>query len=192
MYALYRGLSSGLCRFNRWMAILSAFLIFFATLILSYEVITRYVINVANDWVIELCIFLLIAATFLSAGYTQAERGHVGIEVLDEVMSPKWNRIRRLFGDALSLVVVGFIGHNAWHFTIDAYTQGWTSSSSWGPSLAIPYFLMAFGLTTLCLQMLVQIVDGLARLGRQEYAEKLAGAGEPASTAVTAQKLTGV
>lgn len=187
MYALYRVLGSGLCRFNRAMAIVSAFLIFFATLVLTYEVLTRYVMKVANDWVIELCIFLLIAATFLSAGYTQAERGHVGIEVLDEVMSPKWNRIRMVFADVLSLLVIGFVAHNAWHFTIDAYTQGWTTSSSWGPSLAVPYFLMAFGLSTLGLQMLVQIVEGLIDIrGKQHAGEKAA-----ARAAAPAQKLTG-
>lgn len=190
MYPLFRVLNSGLYRFNRWMAILSAFLIFFATLILTYEVITRYLINVANDWVIELCIFLLIAATFLSAGFTQAERGHVGIEILDEVMSPKWNRVRLLSGDTLSLIVVGFIAHNAWHFTIDAHTQGWSTSSSWGPSLAIPYSLMAFGLTTLCLQMVLQIVDGLIKLGGNQAVELAAAAGKPAPVAA-AQKLTG-
>jgi len=143
------------------MAVLSAFLILASTLVLTYEVITRYFLTVTNDWVIELCIFLLIAATFLAAGYTQAERGHVGIEVLDEVMSAKWNRIRRVVGDTLSLVVVGFVAQNAWHFTVNAYEQGWATSSIWGPPLWIPYFFMAFGLTTLALQMLLQIVDGL-------------------------------
>lgn len=163
MHSLYRVMSSGLCRFNRSMAILSALLILAATVVLTYEVITRYFLQMANDWVIELCIFMLIAATFLAAGYTQAERGHVGIDVLDEALSPAWNRVRRLMGDALSLVVVGFIARNAWHFAVEAYTGGWATSSTWAPALWIPYALMAFGLTTLGLQMAVQIIDGLLR-----------------------------
>lgn len=165
MRSLYRVMSSGLCRFNRSMAILSALLILAATVVLSYEVVTRYFLQMANDWVIELCIFMLIAATFLAAGYTQAERGHVGIEIMDEVLSPTWNRVRRLFGDVMSLVVVAFIARNAWHFTVEAYTGGWATSSTWGPSLWIPYGLMAFGLTTLSLQMIVQIIDALGGLG---------------------------
>ena len=157
----YATVRSALRTFNYWMAIISAILILFATLVLSYEVVTRYFMKVANDWVIELCIYLLIAATFLAAGYTQAERGHVGIEVLDEVMSPRANRIRYLIGDVLSLIVVGFIARNAWHYTMNAYEQGWATSSTWAPPLWIPYFFMAFGLTTLGLQMLIQIVDNL-------------------------------
>lgn len=163
MKLLFRSLGNGLHHFNRLMAILSAFLIFGATLVLVYEVLTRYVFRITNDWVIELCVFLLIAATFLSAGHTQAERGHVGIEVLDEVLSPRWNRYRLLLGDCLSLLVVAFIAHNAWVYTFNAYDQGWRTGSTWAPALWIPYFLMAFGLTTLALQMVVQIVEGLVR-----------------------------
>lgn len=163
MKLILRSLGRGLAHFNRLMAILSAFLIFGATVVLVYEVLTRYVFKVTNDWVIELCVFLLIAATFLSAGYTQAERGHVGIEVLDEVLSPFWNRIRRLLGDFLSLLVVAFIAHNAWRYAFTAYDEGWRTGSTWAPALWIPYALMGFGLSTLALQMLVQIVEGLVK-----------------------------
>ena len=102
MTNLIRKTGAGLRAFNRWMAILSALLIVLATLALVYEVVTRYYLRIANDWMIEFCVYLLIAATFLAAAYTQAERGHVGIEVLDEVMSAKWNRYRLMLG--LSLI----------------------------------------------------------------------------------------
>lgn len=163
MKLILRSLANGLSSFNRLMAILSAFLIFGTTMVLVYEVLTRYIFKVTNDWVIELCIFLLIAATFLSAGYTQAERGHVGIEVLDEVLSPFWNRVRRVLGDFLSLLVVAFIARNAWTYTFIANDEGWRTGSTWAPALWIPYSLMGFGLTTLALQMLVQIVEGLVK-----------------------------
>ena len=68
---------------NKFMAYVSALLILACTLVLVYEVITRYLIQISNDWVIELSIFMLIAATFLAAAHTQRERAHVGIEVLD-------------------------------------------------------------------------------------------------------------
>lgn len=161
MNNLLRFFGKGLRAFNRGMAILSAFLILVAILALVYEVTTRYFIHIANDWMIEFCVYLLIAATFLAAAYTQAERGHVGIEVLDEVMSAKWNRYRLLLGDILSLIVVVFIARNAWHYAWDAYQQGWTTSSTWAPPLWIPYFLMAFGLSTTGLQMIVQILETL-------------------------------
>jgi TRAP-type C4-dicarboxylate transport system permease small subunit len=178
MSTVFRLMGSGLRRFNQWMAILSAFLIFAATLVLVYEVATRYFLHVANDWVIEFCIYLLIAATFLAAAYTQAERGHVGIELLDEVMSAKSNRIRLLLGDILSLLVVVFIARNAWHFSWNAYEQGWATSSTWAPPLWIPYFFMAFGLSTMGLQMMLQILEGIGVCApyKKPYAQNLTGA----------------
>lgn len=178
MQSLYRVMSSGLLRFNRSMAVLSALLILAATVVLTYEVFTRYFLQSANDWVIELCIYMLIASTFLAAAYTQAERAHVGIEVMDEVLSPGWNRVRRLLGDALSLLVVGFIARNAWHFAIEAYSGDWATSSTWAPPLWIPYALMGFGLTTLSLQLITQIIDGLGNV-----ASKAAGQAHPSALA---------
>jgi len=102
---LWRVFSGTVRGINQAMAYLSALLILVCSLVLVYEVITRYVIQVSNDWVIELSIFMLIAATFLAAAHTQRERGHVGIEILDEVMSKQASRIRihdrRYFVDAV-------------------------------------------------------------------------------------------
>lgn len=168
MTNLIRKFGTALRTFNRWMAILSALLIVLATLALVYEVVTRYYLRIANDWMIEFCVYLLIAATFLAAAYTQAERGHVGIEVLDEVMSAKWNRYRLMLGDFLSLIVVGFIANNACEYAWNAYQQGWTTSSTWAPALWIPYFFMAFGLIATGLQMLMQIVETIITPVRQK------------------------
>lgn len=66
MTNLIRKTGAGLRAFNRWMAILSALLIVLATLALVYEVVTRYYLRIANDWMIEFCVYLLIAATFLA------------------------------------------------------------------------------------------------------------------------------
>lgn len=144
---------------NALMAYLSALLILVCTLVLVYEVVTRYVIHVSNDWVIELSIFMLIAATFLAAAHTQRERAHVGIEVLDEVMSAKWNRWRYLFGDVLSMLFCALIAYLSWVYWHEAWEEGWETSSTWAPKLWIPYFFMALGMSLLVLQYVVQVVE---------------------------------
>lgn len=153
--------SKGIKAVNSWLAYASALLILGCTLVLVYEVVTRYLIKVSNDWVIELSVFMLIAATFLAAAHTQRERAHVGIEVLDTVMSAKWNRWRYLLGDFLSAAVCGFIAYRAWIYWHEAWDQGWATSSTWGPKLWIPYFFMALGMTMLVLQYFIQIVENL-------------------------------
>lgn len=165
---IWRAFSGSIKWCNKLMAYASALLIVACALVLVYEVVTRYVLSISNDWVIELSIFMLISATFLAAAQTQRERAHVGIEVLDEVMAAKWNRWRYLLSDLLSVLFCAFVAYQAWIYWHEAWDQGWESNSSWAPKMWIPYFFMAFGMSLLSLELLVQIVEKLSamRAGR--------------------------
>ena len=140
---------------------MSALLIVFSTFAISFEVVSRYFFRAPHDWNLELNIFLLIASTFMAAAYTQEGRAHVGIEVLDSLLSARWNRWRHLVGDVLSAVFCGFIAFYAWRYFSEAWEGGWVTDSIWAPRLWIPYFFMSLGMTTLTLQFLVQIADDL-------------------------------
>jgi TRAP-type C4-dicarboxylate transport system permease small subunit len=137
----------------------SGLLIVFSTLAISFEVVSRYFLRTPHDWNLELNIFLLIASTFLAAAATQEGRGHVGIEVLDSLLPPRWNWWRHLIADILSAVFCGFIAYYAWRYFSEAWEGNWVTDSIWAPRLWIPYFFMALGMTTLTLQFIVQILD---------------------------------
>jgi len=140
---------------------MSAVLIVVSTVAISFEVVARYFFREPHDWNLELNIFLLIASTFMAAAYTQQGRAHVGIEVLDSLLSPQWNRWRHLVADILSAVFSGFIAFYAWRYFSEAWEGDWVTDSLWAPKLWIPYFFMSLGMTTLTLQFIVQIIDDL-------------------------------
>ena len=121
--------------------------------------IGRYFLATASDWQDELSVFLLIGATFGSAAWTQARRGHVGIDALAQVLPPAADRVRRVLADVLSLAFVTFFTWKSWEMLVETWTEDQTTPSSWGPPLWIPYSCMTFGMGLLGAQLLLQVLS---------------------------------
>jgi TRAP-type C4-dicarboxylate transport system permease small subunit len=147
--------------------VLAALALIAACVILSYSVIGRALFQAANYWQDEAAVFLLVGATFMTAGYVQAQRGHIGIEAFVGLLPPLANRIRLWLVDVASLLFCAFFTWKSWTLAHEAYTDGQVSNSMWSPPLAIPYGLMALGMSLLCLQILLQIVMPLTGTGRR-------------------------
>ncbi len=135
-----------------------------AALVLSYSVFARHVLKLATDWQDEAAVFLLVGATFVSAAHVQHLRGHIGIEAITTLLSPRVNRVRRWCVDILTFAFCAFFAWKSWTLFWEAFVDGQTSSSTWGPPLSIPYGLMAFGMTLLTVQLLLQVAIGACEL----------------------------
>jgi TRAP-type C4-dicarboxylate transport system permease small subunit len=147
--------------------VLAALALIAACVILSYSVLGRALFHAANYWQDEAAVFLLVGATFMTAGYVQARRGHIGIEAFVGLLPPLANRIRLWLVDVASLLFCAFFTWKSWTLAHEAYTDGQVSNSMWSPPLAIPYGLMALGMTLLCLQILLQIIVPLTGAARR-------------------------
>jgi TRAP-type C4-dicarboxylate transport system permease small subunit len=151
---------------NAVIVVLAALALIAACGILSYSVLGRALFHSPNYWQDEAAVFLLVGATFMTSAYVQEQRGHIGIEAFVSLMSPAVNRIRLWLVDVASLLFCAFFAWKSWTLTDEAWVDGQVSNSMWSPPLAIPYGLMACGMTLLCVQILLQIVipfSGAAR-----------------------------
>jgi len=144
---------------NRAVLAVSMVALIVAAGVLTYSVLSRYFLKAATDWQDEAAVFLLVGATFLCGAYVQSYRGHVGIEAVAAILPESVNRIRRLAVDALSWLFCSFFAWKSWTLFYEALIDQQTTSSSWAPPLAIPYGLMAAGMTLLALQVLVQLLS---------------------------------
>ena len=147
--------------------LLAALALIAACVVLSYSVLGRALFAAANYWQDEAAVFLLVGATFMTAGYVQSQRGHIGIEAFVGLLPPLVNRVRLWLVDVASLLFCGFFTWKSWTLAYEAYSDGQVSNSMWSPPLAIPYGLMACGMTLLCLQLLLQIIMPLAGSSRR-------------------------
>jgi TRAP-type C4-dicarboxylate transport system permease small subunit len=157
--ALERALA--LC--NNIIVILAGMALIAACLILSYSVLGRALFHSPNYWQDEAAVFLLVGATFMTAAYVQSERGHVAIEAFVGLLSRRANRIRLWLVDAASVLFCAFFAWKSWTLAHEAWVDGQVSNSMWSPPLAIPYVLMATGMTLLCVQILLQLIIPLSR-----------------------------
>jgi TRAP-type C4-dicarboxylate transport system permease small subunit len=141
---------------NKAMVVLGMLALLVASLVLTYSVVSRYVMQASTDWQDEAAVFCLVGATFLCGSFVQALRGHVGIEAVSTLLPGGLNRWRLAAVDLMGLVFCCFFSWKSWTLFHEAWVEQQTTSSSWAPPLAIPYGLMALGMSLLSLQLLVQ------------------------------------
>jgi TRAP-type C4-dicarboxylate transport system permease small subunit len=154
--AALAGASNLLNRLNKALLALSMCALVVTALILTYSVVSRYFFGAPTDWQDEASVFMLVGATFFCAAYVQSYRGHIGIEALAELLPPRVNAVRLFFVDFLSMLFCAFFAWKSWTLWHEAYVDGQTTTSTFAPPLWIPYGMMAFGMTLLALQLLLQ------------------------------------
>ena len=157
----------GLAFCNNLIVVIAAVALIAACAILSYSVLSRALFHSANYWQDEAAVFLLVGATFMASAYVQGARGHIGIEAFVGLLSPLANKIRLWLVDVASFLFCAFFAWKSWTLAHEAWVDGQVSNSMWSPPLAIPYGLMATGMTLLCLQILLQIIIPLSGSARR-------------------------
>lgn len=135
--------------------------------ILTYSVLARYFLKIPTDWQDEAAVFLLVGATFVSGAYVQSQRGHIGIEALSGFLPPLANRLRLILVDAASSLFCLFFSWKSWMLLHEAWVEGQTTTSSWGPPLWIPYGLMTIGMSLVGVQLLLHLAARLLASGRK-------------------------
>jgi tripartite ATP-independent transporter DctM subunit len=135
----------------------SALALMTAALVLTFGVVIGHTTGTSLAWQDEVTIFLIAGAVFLSAAAVQGRRGHIGIEVLDHVLSPGANAARRAVVDVMVLAFCLIFAWEAAGLLNEAVQEGQTSHSAWGPPLWIPYLVLTTGMTLLAVQVALQV-----------------------------------
>jgi TRAP-type C4-dicarboxylate transport system permease small subunit len=126
--------------------------------ILSYSVVSRYFFHAPTDWQDEVSVILLIGVIFLASAYVQSLRGHISIEILDNILPERLNTIRLFLIDVVSFLFCAFFSWKSWTLFYEAWSEGQTTDSVIASPLWIPYSLMATGMSFLTLQIFLQLI----------------------------------
>jgi len=159
---LYNTLNACMQTVNQLLLQCSMAAVLLAAMALTYGMSARYFFAISTEWQDEVAVFLLVSATFASCAWVQARRGHIGIEAVAAYLGPRANRWRLTLADAMSSAFCSFFAWQAWRLFFEAWQSGQTTTSSWGPPLAIPYLAMSSGMSLLALQVLLQLFSRLS------------------------------
>ncbi len=164
MRRLFSGLAIAIEKINRILWIISSFAILVAAIILTYEVIMRYMIRIPTIWEIETSVYLVIMATFLGAAYGLKEGSHINIELVTIHLSSRINAGLTVVTAVISWLFCLICAWKGWEMWWEAFSKGWKSESMWGPPLAIPYFFLPLGMSFLSLQYIIYIYQKIEAL----------------------------
>jgi len=123
-------------------------------LVLSTNVILRYVFNAPLYWAEEVCVILMVWMTFIAASLAIGARQMIAVTFFSDLLSARWRRLLALFCEMVILVTAGFFFY---------WSIRWLNSPSAGRDIVITLNLpkypsyavvpLFFGLTilkTLC------------------------------------------
>ena len=160
MTSVLLGAHRALGLLNRLLMAAAMLAIVGASGVLTLSVIQRYFLKIPTDWQDETAVFLLVGVTFLTGAAVQARRGHVCIEAVSSLLSPRADLLRQRLGDLISCLFCIFFAWKSWTLLHEAIVDGETTSSTWGPPLWIPYSAMAVGMSLVALQLALQALLG--------------------------------
>lgn len=126
----------------KWLVQIAAACALFSMLIAVADVIGSKFFNWAvpnSGGIIE---ELMVFMVFLSIAHVEKNRGHIRIVLLEKYLSPSLNNSLRLFGDAVSILLLGFLAWRAlinleYVITVGMMKQGTIQFPLWPSSLAI-------------------------------------------------------
>jgi len=143
---------------SRLFGVLAIVLLLASVLVVSYMVFVRYVLNESTIWQTEFVTYSIVASTFLGSPYVLLLKGHVRIDLIENLASENGKIALRFLSDILSLVFCGLLTWAGWVHFQEAWANNWTTDTVWALPLWIPLLPMPLGFGLLCLQFVADFI----------------------------------
>jgi len=159
-------IGNGIERFNKKAFEISSWALVVLILIMTYEVVARYVFNRPTTWSYEMSYFLSSFFIMMSMAYTLQTKNHVSIDIIYNRFSEKTKLILTLiFTVAFFFPMWALISYYMVPQVVHSFqTNERSSYGSWLPVIWPFKAWILFGLLMLLLQGLVEFIRDLHRL----------------------------
>lgn len=122
---------------------LSAVCVLVALALIGYSVVVRYFVGAPSLWIDEVVGFLVVGIVMFGAACALREGRHIGVDLVTELMSPRWQRWAQIWSMSVVLVLSIFLIVNGWQTamfskSISMVTQGYLELPMYQLQLLIP------------------------------------------------------
>ncbi len=125
-------------------------------ILMSYEIVARYVFSAPTNWSVEISTYILVGAAYAGAGYAHRQGANIRVELLISLLTPA---LRRALEEVSAWCGLVFVLIAAWQvalFTHGNWVNGTASYILQMPQW-IPNFPIVVGLIGLALALLAEI-----------------------------------
>ena len=144
---------------SRWFGYFAAVLLAVAVIVVCHMVFMRFVLHESTSWQTEFVTYTLLASTFLGAPWVLLKKGHVNVELLPLMLGPKARFSMALFAYTVSFALCAILTWYSFEFWYEAWEEGWSSDTIWGPKLWKVYLSMPVSFFLISLQYVVDILS---------------------------------
>ncbi|WP_159587864.1 TRAP transporter small permease subunit [Chelativorans xinjiangense] len=172
---------------SRAFAVLATGLMIAAMVVVCQMILMRYVFRLPTIWQNDFVVFAATGAMFLGAPYVLLRGGHVGVDVVELIVSDGVRRRLRLVASLLGLSFCVIMLAATWIQFHDAWAGNWRHSSVWGPPLWIPLSALPLSFVMLCLQYVAEIAAQLSGLVKEPVDPRAAHVGAGTESLVSTE-----
>lgn len=156
-------LEKGITDFSKYLHYGGQFAIILMMLLTVISAIGRYFFKYPIPGSVEVTCLLMVCMTFLLTSYTMAQRGHISITIITDMLSPRWKEILNIFAGIIMLVL-SILG------SIQSIQQAIFigSTHTYTAVLHIPYmpfyYLVSFCWAVLALVLFIQLIHSILKV----------------------------
>jgi TRAP-type C4-dicarboxylate transport system permease small subunit len=134
-----------------FLAIVAGFLIIAVMLLMTFEAFLRYFFRIGLAWATEISEYMLFLIGFFGAAWLLKKRGHVSLDMMNNLLNPKAQTILNMVTSAIGVIVCLII---AW-YSMETAVEYFKSGVDVVKSLSIPKapFLVILSLGTFMLSV---------------------------------------
>ncbi len=145
-------------RLSKLFALTSVLLLIAAVLVICQMIFLRYVFRSPTIWQTDFVVYAATASIFLGAPYVLMTRGHVGVDVIENLLTGSARKALQIVGKILGLIFCAAMFAASAYYVWEAWSLGWLSSNVWQIPVWVPALPMPIGFGLLCLQYLAEFM----------------------------------